>query len=67
VELALFFFAFFVLLALNCSIAFSMLLASFFFVLIKGLPLSIIVERSSGGLDSFPLVAIPLYIVPPGS
>lgn len=62
-ELALFFFAFFVLLLLNCSIAFSMLLASFVFVLIKGLPLTIIVERSSGGLDSFPLVAIPLYIV----
>ena len=62
-ELALFFLAFFVLLILNCSIAFSMLLASFFFVVIKGLPLTIIVERSSGGLDSFPLVAIPLYIV----
>jgi len=63
VEVALFFLAFFVLLILNCPIAFSMLLASFFFVLIKGLPLTIIVERSSGGLDSFPLVAIPLYIV----
>lgn len=62
-ELALFFLAFFVLLALNCSIAFGMLLASFLYVLIKGLPFSIIVERSSGGLDSFPLVAIPLYIV----
>jgi tripartite ATP-independent transporter DctM subunit len=63
VELALFFVAFFVLIVLNCSIAFSMLLASFFYVLLKGLPLTIIVERSSGGLDSFPLVAIPLYIV----
>jgi tripartite ATP-independent transporter DctM subunit len=63
VELALCFFAFFVLLLLNCSIAFSLLLSSFFYVIIKGLPLSIIVERSSGGLDSFPLVAIPLYIV----
>ncbi|RPI09361.1 MAG: TRAP transporter large permease [Zetaproteobacteria bacterium] len=62
-ELGLFFLAFFVLLVLNCPIAFSMLLASFFFVSIKGLPLTIIVERSSGGLDSFPLVAIPLYIV----
>lgn len=62
-EIALFFVAFFVLLVLNCPIAFSMLLASFFYVLIKGLPFSIIIERSSGGLDSFPLVAIPLYIV----
>jgi tripartite ATP-independent transporter DctM subunit len=63
VELAFLFLAFFVLLALNCSIAFSMLVSSFFYVLLKGLPLSIIIERSSGGLDSFPLVAIPLYIV----
>lgn len=62
-ELAFLFLAFFVLLLLNCSIAFSMLVSSFFYVLLKGLPLSIIVERSSGGLDSFPLVAIPLYIV----
>lgn len=62
-ELLIFFAAFFALLALNCSIAFGMFLASFLFVLIKGLPLSIIVERSSGGLDSFPLVAIPLYIL----
>ncbi|MFB3819500.1 MAG: TRAP transporter large permease [Candidatus Methylomirabilales bacterium] len=62
-ELLIFFAAFFILLALNCSIAFGMFLASFLFVLLKGLPLSIIVERSSGGLDSFPLVAIPLYIL----
>ena len=62
-EIFLFFAAFFIVMGLNCSIAFSMFLASFFYVLIKGLPLTLIVERSSGGLDSFPLVAIPLYIV----
>lgn len=61
--LALFFVAFIVLIGLNCPIAFSMLLASFLYALVEGLPFSIVVERISGGLDSFPLVAIPLYVV----
>ena len=62
-EILIFFLVFFLFMGLNCSIAFSMFLSSFLYVLIKGLPLTLIVERSSGGMDSFPLVAIPLYIV----
>ena len=54
---------FFLLMGLNCSIAFSMFLSSFAYIVFKGVPLTILAERSSSGLDSFPLVAIPLYIV----
>lgn len=62
-EIALLFGAFFILMAANCTIAFSMLLSAFTYVLVKGIPLTLIPERISSGLDSFPLVAIPYYIL----
>ena len=62
-EIALLFGAFFMLMAANCTIAFSMLLSAFTYVLVKGIPLTLIPERISSGLDSFPLAAIPYYIL----
>lgn len=59
-----FFLSFLVLMVLRCPVAFSMLLASFGFLLIKGtIPLVIIPERISISLDSFPLLAVPFFIV----
>ena len=59
-----FFLSFLVLMVLRCPVAFSMLLASFGFLLIKGtIPLVIIPERISISLDSFPLIAVPFFIV----
>ena len=62
-EIVLLFGAFFILMAANCSIAFSMLLSAFTYVLVKGIPLTLIPERITSGLDSFPLAAIPYYIL----
>lgn len=63
-EITVFFISFLVLMLLRCPVAFSMLLASFGFLLIKGtIPLVIIPERIAISLDSFPLLAVPFFIV----
>jgi tripartite ATP-independent transporter DctM subunit len=62
-ELLLFFAIFVLLMFLNCSVAFSMLLGSFAFFLIKDIPLLVIPERISAGLFSFPLLAMPFFIL----
>ena len=62
-ELILFFVIFVFLLFINCSVAFSMLLSSFIFLLIKDIPLLILPERISAGLFSFPLLAMPFFIL----
>lgn len=62
--LAVFFGSFLLLLVLRCPVAFSMLLASFGFMLLKGtVPLTLIPERMTISLDSFPLLAVPFFIV----
>ncbi len=62
-ELAIFFILFILLLFINCSVAFSMLLCSFVFLLMKDIPLLILPERISAGLFSFPLLAMPFFIL----
>ena len=62
-ELVIFFVIFVFLLFINCSVAFSMLLCSFVFLLMKDIPLLILVERISAGLFSFPLLAMPFFIL----
>jgi tripartite ATP-independent transporter DctM subunit len=62
--LTIFFGSFLVLLVLRCPVAFSMLLASFGFMLAKGgISLLIIPERITISLDSFPLLAVPFFVV----
>ena len=62
-ELVIFFVIFVFLLFINCSVAFSMLLCSFVFLFMKDIPLLILVERISAGLFSFPLLAMPFFIL----
>jgi tripartite ATP-independent transporter DctM subunit len=62
-ELLFFFIVFVLLMFLNCPVAFAMLLCSFAFFLIKDIPLLVIPERISAGLFSFPLLAMPFFIL----
>jgi tripartite ATP-independent transporter DctM subunit len=62
-ELLFFFIVFVLLMFLNCSVAFAMLLSSFAFFLIRDIPLLVIPERISAGLFSFPLLAMPFFIL----
>ncbi len=63
-ELIFFFGSFLLLLVMRCPVAFSMLLSSFGFMLLKGdISLLIIPERITISLDSFPLLAVPFFIV----
>lgn len=62
--LLIFFGSFLILLILRCPVAFSMLLASFGFMIAKGsISMLIIPERITISLDSFPLLAVPFFIV----
>ena len=63
-NLPVFFIAFFILICLNCPIGYSMLLSSFTYLVFRGtVSLSIIPERITSGIYSFPLLAIPLFIL----
>ncbi len=62
-EMIIFFSLFLVLMFLNCSVAFSMLLSSFVFIYLKEIPAMILAERISAGLFSFPLLAMPFFIL----
>ncbi len=62
-EVIIFFVTFVALLFLNCSVAFSMLLCSFVFLTLNDIPLLILPERISAGLFSFPLLAMPFFIL----
>ncbi len=55
------------LFAIGVPVAFAMMLASFiYFVVIQTYPIAIWVQRVIGGIDSFPLLAIPFFILAGG-
>lgn len=55
---------FLALIALEVPVAFAMLFAALIFIITgAGLPMEIVIQRMSGGLDSFPLLAIPLFVL----
>lgn len=54
---------FLVLLAVGAPIAVAMLLPSVAYLLINDIPLAVLVQRLSQSLNSFPLLAIPLFIL----
>ncbi|MFQ6241655.1 MULTISPECIES: TRAP transporter large permease [Sinorhizobium] len=55
---------FLVLLALEVPVAFAMIFSALVFILTgPGLPDTIVIQRMTGGLDSFPLLAIPLFVL----
>jgi C4-dicarboxylate transporter DctM subunit len=62
--MALFLFlSFVVLLLLGFPVAFSLGVSSLFYLLVKGVPLSIIPQKMYSGVDSFVLLCIPAFIV----
>lgn len=59
-----FFTVFLLLIVASCPVAFSMVLSSLAYILMRGsINLTIIPERMHAGLDSFPLIAVPLFIL----
>lgn len=53
-----------VLVFLEVPIAFAMIMSSFLFLFLDGqVPLHIVIQRIAPGLDSFPLLAIPLFVL----
>lgn len=51
------------LLILEVPVAFALIFSSMSFLLLEGtFPLNIVVQRMASGLDSFPLLAIPLFV-----
>lgn len=62
--LIIFLLSFILLIFVGCQIGFAMLLSSFIYLLARGsLPLTIIPEKITSGIYSFPLLAIPLFIL----
>lgn len=62
--LAILFGLFLALLMLEVPVAFALILSAFCSLIFgSGMPLEIVVQRMSSGLDSFPLLAIPLFIL----
>jgi len=59
----LLFLSFVVLLLLGFPVAFSLGVSSLFYLLVKGIPLSIIPQKMYSGIDSFVLLCIPAFIV----
>jgi len=61
---AVFFASFLVLIFLSCPIGLSMLVASFLYLFFRGtIPYTIIAERITSGIYSFPLLAVPLFVL----
>jgi tripartite ATP-independent transporter DctM subunit len=52
-----------VLLTINLPVAFAIALSSLVFLVAKGIPIQTLVQRLVNGTDSFPLLAIPFFIL----
>lgn len=52
-----------VLLALRVPVYLSLLAVSVLYVLIEGKAMSLVVQRLTSGLESFPLIAVPLFVL----
>ncbi len=62
--LLIFLLVFLVLLLLKCPISISMVASSLVYLFIRGsLPYTIVAEKMTSGMNSFPLIAIPLFIL----
>jgi tripartite ATP-independent transporter DctM subunit len=63
VEALIFFAFFFGLLLLGMPIAYTMLVTSAAYILVSGLPILQLTLRASGGIESFSLLAIPMFLL----
>jgi tripartite ATP-independent transporter DctM subunit len=61
-ETLLFLVFFLVLMVLRCPVSYAMLITSAIFLLFKGLPPLQLTLKTAVGVDSFPLLAIPLFL-----
>jgi len=62
--LVMFLLVFLVLLLLKCPISFSMMISSLVYLMMRGgLSPTIIPEKMTSGINSFPLIAIPLFVL----
>jgi len=61
--LTILFVSLFALMALRVPIAFSLALSSFAYILYSGLPPVLLMHNMVNGMDSFPLLAIPFFIL----
>ncbi|MFZ5437002.1 MAG: TRAP transporter large permease [Bacillota bacterium] len=61
--LVLLFGAFLLLVVANVPIGFSLGITSMGYILLKGMPLLVLPHRICGGIDSFPLLAIPFFVL----
>jgi TRAP-type transport system large permease protein len=52
-----------VLMALGCPVAFAMIISSVVFMFTSGLPILQLSQKIAGGVDSFPLLAIPMFLL----
>ncbi|NRA21950.1 MAG: TRAP transporter large permease [Oceanospirillaceae bacterium] len=64
--LTILFSALFILMLLRVPIAFSLALASLGYILYDGLPPVLLIHSMIGGMDSFPLLSIPFFILAGG-
>lgn len=53
---------FLVLILIRVPVAFSMLAAALFYLVAKGIPLGLLAQKVAGGVDSFSLLAVPLFL-----
>lgn len=58
-----FFLIFFVLILLNVPIAYCMLVPSVYYLVSNGIGLTVVAQRLIAGVDTFPLLAVPLFIL----
>lgn len=61
--LALLFIVLFLLLIAGAPVAVALGVASLVFTLIEGVPSMVVLHRMVGGIDSFPLIAVPFFIM----
>ena len=54
---------FFFMMAIGVPIVFSLGLASMFYLLVSDIPLALLGQRAYAGMDSFPLLSIPAFIL----
>ncbi|NQZ30899.1 MAG: TRAP transporter large permease [Oceanospirillaceae bacterium] len=64
--ISILFISLFVLMLLRVPIAFALALSSFLYILIEGLPPVLLFHNMINGMDSFPLLSIPFFILTGG-
>lgn len=53
---------FVLLITIRCPIAYGMIIVSTIYLYTNGFPIDILVRKITGGIDSFPLLAVPLFL-----